>query len=269
MNIVELNLCNYCSYHCKYCVAKTRQSLKSNDFGEYQQNGSLLPMEQALMWLAGTFDPADSRVILTGGEPTIIPFGHEWANRLVAMGYDVYVLTNGTRLMWDSCKWTKQAKYLLTHHIEQVEWDIFEHSVKAMIAAGHKNITLQTIITPQMIEDNWELEPLKERLGKFGFPVMLTGASKYFYNNEFYGFHDERYWDFEPEPKQHEKELHIWSVRPSGDVHICHSAKVVGNIYTPLDKKQGVYFKCFDTKSGFTTCSVKNTILYMREKKEV
>lgn len=264
MTIIELNLCDYCPFHCYYCVAKTRKCEKSNQYGEWMQNGSVLPMEQTLAWLAGTFEPEECVVLLTGGEPTIIPFGYEWSNRLIAMGYDTYILSNGVKMICDASKWNKQAKYLLTHHIEATTWQAFEKNVQSMILAGHKNIALQTVITPKMLADNWELDPLKERLGKFGFPFILTGASKHTFQGSTYDFHDARYWGFEAEPQKHEEDLRIWSVRPSGTIHICHQNQDIGDIYHKFNKGNSIVYKCYDTETLQTFCSTENTILYLK-----
>jgi len=272
MIIVELNVCDYCPFHCKYCVAKTRQALRANDYGECQQNGTVLPMEQTLMWLAATFKPDEAAVLVTGGEPSIIPFGYEWSNRLVAMGYKTYILTNGYKMSWEARLWHRQARYLLTHHIEQQEWEAFDANVKAMIAGGHKNISLQTVITPQMLADGWgkhdgddpAFPEIKARLAQYGFPWRLTGASKVVHEGDFYAFGDERYKFFESEPQQHSPSgLKIYSVRPDGGIHVCHKSEVIGTIYEPLDQSKGWDYKCYCIRTGRTQCSPEDTVLFM------
>ncbi len=279
--ILEINLTNACNLHCGYCVASAAQSYKASK-GSYALVGAVLDYQDVWEWIDRNFKPDNVHtVIITGGEPTILPLWYVLPNKLIANNYNVVILSNGGMLWKTARGLIGKHSFLLTWHSEQMTWDEFAKNADA-IKERHLAVG-QFVVTPKMIEDKWEICLIEEKFNRIGLPVLLRGAEKVPIHEKgkasFHtSFNDKWYLDRKDkngnpvnitEAEVCVEDLCILSLRPNGNYGQCHhplKQDLWGNIYT--DNKTAnlrpEWRVCRNSKTGSTMCATENTVLTMK-----
>ncbi|MEJ8561133.1 radical SAM protein [Yoonia sp. GPGPB17] len=84
--VVQIHLSRFCNLKCLHCYSSSSPTERH-----------ALPVEDVLRTTAALSKSGYRRVSLSGGEPVLAPGFRALANGLAAQGFDVAVITNGTR----------------------------------------------------------------------------------------------------------------------------------------------------------------------------
>lgn len=278
-SILEINLSNACSLHCPYCVAGSVQAFKGSP-RTYALVGAVLDYDVIIEWVKLNFAVGDVHsVIISGGEPSILPEWNTVPDALAEAGYETIILTNGSMLKHNAHKLKRKHHILLTWHGEQMPFEDFAEAVNA-VKDSHI-CAAKYVVTPQMVFDKWETRLIKEKLELLGIPVIMSGAEKVMVTNKeripYITAFNDRFYRNQLDKKHlpmpisgvalHEEDMAIISVRPNGNYGQCHlplEGDWWGNIYEDKNKARiEPEWRVCKAESGETSCATENTAILM------
>jgi len=255
--IIELLLTNNCQRDCRYCLAQTDDKSyatmqgKINEMGDYKIAGGMMNTEQLKRWLiVQKKHLPDMRLVISGGEPTIVRHYTELLDWVHGAGFAMPILyTNGLNIkdLANLSNPKDKAKIILTHHqtsdpaktreyvqfLKDLEMGFIvkvlaDKPVEKPDFGNYCKVVIEGIRKPYSKDMEEKMRQMQEH------PPALDGSSPYKWR--WNGHRDFIDWEWTAW-----KESLIFTVFPAGHIVNCHfwNDEPCGNIYEPKNILDG------------------------------
>lgn len=243
--ICTISLTGTCNYKCQYCIAK-KQSSHGKQYskrGDVELFGPIIDLDAFLEFL-DKYACEGSTIVLTGGEPTLVPYLRTLIKALYVK-YKIIVETNGSKLFklpilpnYDN------VRLLVAWHPKMILWDKFENNINVFLHRTNfpfGNIKFIQIITYEK----------GNRIVQNNYPDNYSTIT-----ND--GIKPDRGYPISDE--------HIF-IKPDGKIHLCPLCdnKEIGSIYGDFSTKNLYGYRDCLLYGGVWCNAFKNIYLAFNE----
>jgi MoaA/NifB/PqqE/SkfB family radical SAM enzyme len=240
MKILDIALCNCCTYRCDYCYSNASQATAHNyktphgTIGIYSPNGVIISALSLLGFIEKNFE-TDWIIQLGGGEPLLHPAFEFILRHLNKQGYDVVVNTNANQIKNLSEECLAMARWRVSWHRDFRDINAFLADIEPL-EKRKEQVLVNYVAHPKRIESRIIYEDLID--------LELTAKTQSGWNYEVTAFEG----DWEANGLTYNKtwqgyagiitplpipsKISYISIRPDGLITKCHNGDTLGNIYT-------------------------------------